>query len=127
MVSVPVIEKLFKAFPNSIINNSIEFVADVNPRVNSYFCIGLCNSEEDVKAKVLEWLSRDAYKSMHYRINRKNDEVHKYHLDGINLFLGTNFTSDDIALVYQELGNCVRHDKTLDFIRSGYDMSVLSS
>ena len=126
MIDFFVIRELFKAFPNSIINNSTEFVADVNPRVNSYFCISTCETEEDVQAKVLEWLSRDAYKSMHYKFARKNEEVHSYHLNGINSFLGTNFTSDDIAVIYQELGNCVQHEKTLEFIRSGYDMNVLS-
>lgn len=82
MVETDVLQKLFRAFPNSVINHSLEFVADVNPRVNSYFCLLNCNSEEDVQAKVLEWLSRDAYKSTHYRTNKKNEEAHKYHLDG---------------------------------------------
>lgn len=54
MVETDILKKLFKAFPNSIINHSFEFVADVNPRVNSYFCLSNCDSEEDVQAKVLE-------------------------------------------------------------------------
>ena len=108
-----------------MINHSLEFVADVNPRVNSYFCLLNCDSEEDVQAKVLEWLSRDAYKSTHYRTNKKNEEVHKYHLDGINSFLGTEFTSEDIAIIYQKLGNCINHPKTIEFIRSGYDMTLI--
>lgn len=95
MVETDVLQKLFRAFPNSVINHSFEFVADVNPRVNSYFCLLNCNSEEDVQAKVLEWLSRDAYKSTYYRTNKKNEEVHKYHLDGINSFLGTEFTPEE--------------------------------
>ena len=125
MVETDVLQKLFKAFPNSIINHSLEFVADVNPRVNSYFRLSDCDSEEDVQAKVLEWLSRDAYKSTHYRTNKKNEEVHKYHLDGINSFLGNEFTPEDVAVIYQELGNCINHKKTLEFIRSGYKMELI--
>lgn len=65
MVETYVIRKLFRAFPNFIINHPLEFVADVNPRVNSYFCLSNCESEEDVQAKVLEWLSRDAFIRAH--------------------------------------------------------------
>lgn len=46
-------------------------------------------------------------------------------LCGINAYLGTNFTEDDIAIIYQELGNRVRHTLTVEFVNSGYDMSVL--
>jgi hypothetical protein len=48
MVETDVLQKLFRAFPNSVINHSLEFVADVNPRVNSYFCLLNCNSEGNV-------------------------------------------------------------------------------
>ena len=101
MVETDILQKLFKAFPNSIINHSLEFVADVNPRVNSYF------------------------RFSDYRTNKKNEEVHKYHLDGINSCLGTEFTPEDVAVIYQELGNCINHKKTLEFIRSGYTMELI--
>lgn len=87
MVETDILQKLFKASPNSIINHSLEFVADVNPRVNSYFRLSDCDSEEDVQAKVLEWLSRDAYKSTHYRTNKKNEEM--------VLLLGSNNQRDE--------------------------------
>ena len=48
-------------------------------------------------------------------------------LDGINEFLHTKFTEDDIALIYQKLGNCVRHDLTVAFVESGYDMTILQA
>lgn len=31
----------------------------------------------------------------------------------------------DIAIIYQKLGNRVRHSLTEEFINSGYDMAVL--
>ena len=46
-------------------------------------------------------------------------------LNGINGFLGTDFTEDDIAIIYQKLGNRVRHSLTEEFVNSGYDMTVL--
>lgn len=125
MVNRDVLKGLFRAFPKAIINRLLEFVADPTPRVNSYFTVGDCETEEDVSAKLLEWLSREAYKSEHYYVDYKNTEVHEYHLRGINQFLGTNFTQEDIRVIYCELGNRADHDKTLRFIRSGYNMEVL--
>ena len=125
MVSQQVLNELFWAFPNAIINRNLEFVAETNRRVNSYFRLEDCESREDAAAKVLEWLSREAYKSQHYHVERKNKEVHEYHLRGINIFCGTRFSHDDIRIIYTKLGNRVNHKLTLIFIRSGYDMSVL--
>lgn len=125
MVDQKVLNKLFAAFPDAIINRNLEFVADPQRRVNSYFRLEDCETEEDVAAKVLEWLSREAYKSQHFNVEYRNRMVHDYHSDGINTFCGTSFDTLDIETIYTRLGNCVNHQKTLDFIRSGYDMAVL--
>lgn len=125
MVDQKVLNKLFAAFPDAIINRNLEFVADPQRRVNSYFRLEDCETEEDVAAKVLEWLSREAYKSRHFNVEYRNRMVHDYHSDGINTFCGTSFDTLDIETIYTRLGNCVNHQKTLDFIRSGYDMAVL--
>ena len=126
MVSTQVLRKLFIAFPQGHINRLLEFVADSHRRVNSYFRLEDCETEEDVAAKLLEWLSREAYKSQHFRTERRNEEVHAYHLRGINSFCGTNFCKDDIRIIYSMLGSRVNHPLTLDFIRSGYDMNALT-
>ena len=126
MVGTELLQKLFRAFPNGFINHNLEFIAEPHHRVNSYFRLEDCETEEDVAAKILEWLSREAYKSMHFDSERRNREVHAYHLQGINAFCGTAFTEDDIDEIYTYLGNSVNHQKTLEFIRSGYDMAVLT-
>lgn len=126
MVNTEILHKLFRAFPNGIINHNLEFVADPHPRINSYFCLGNCETEEDVAAKLLEWLSRESFKSQHFNSDRRNKEVHDYHRQGINAFCGTSFTEDDMDEIYCPLGNAVHHELTLAFIRSGYDMSVLT-
>lgn len=125
MVSQQVLNDLFGAFPDAIMNRSLEFVADPNRRVNSYFRLEDCETREDVTAKVLEWLSREAYKSQHFNVEWRNKEVHEYHRQGINAFCGTNFSHDDMCRIYTKLGNRVNHRLTLDFIHSGYDMTVL--
>lgn len=125
MVPQKVLNNLFAAFPNAIVNRNLEFVADPNRRVNSYFRLEDCETEEDAVAKVLEWLSREADKSMHFTPKWRNDQVHEYHLKGINQFCGTNFGKEEIELIYSELGNRCNHDLTIKFIRSGYDTEVL--
>jgi hypothetical protein len=47
-------------------------------------------------------------------------------LDGINVYLGTNFTPTHMAIIYLRLGNRVDHERTVEFINSGYDIAVLS-
>lgn len=125
MVDKTVLGDLFNAFPNAIINHNLEFIAEPDRRINSYFVLANCKTRMDVEAKVLEWLSREASYSEHYRQARRNDMVHQYHLNGINKFLGTDFTREDMKMIYVNLGNAVHHKKTLIFIRSGYNMDLL--
>ena len=125
MVQQKVLNDLFAAFPDAIMNRNLEFVADPNSRVNSYFRLDNCKTRMDVAAKLLERLSRNACKSQHFNAEWRNAQVHKYHLDGINQFCGTAFTSEDIGVIYGCLGNGVNHKKTLDFIQSSYDLDIL--
>ena len=122
---IETIKRLLKAFPFGIINHSFEFVADPNPRVNSYFCLGKCETSLDVCCKVLEYLSRDSCVSMHYSIQKRNEEVWDYHLGGINRFLGTNFTRKEMESVYAKFGNGIRHEECKDFILRGFPVGML--
>ena len=123
MVDSLVTKKLARAFPNSFINTALEFIA--HKEANEYFRLEDCNNEFDVKCKVLEWLSRGAHKTCPFHTNLKNERFHNFMLNGINDFLGTDFTEDDMAIIYQKLGNRVRHSLTEEFVNSGYDMAIL--
>lgn len=125
MVSQKVLNDLFRAFPDAIMNHNLEFVADPHRRVNSYFRLDNCETRTDAICKVLEYLSREAFKSQHFDAGWRNMLVHDYHLQGINAFCGTNFTKEDIEIVYTYLGNGVNRKKTLAFIHSGYDLAIL--
>ena len=124
MVDSNITKRLSAAFPKSFINCSLEFIA--HRTANEWFRLEDCETELDVQCKVLEWLSRGAYKTEPFATARKNDEFHSFMLGGINKFLGTNFTEDDIAIIYQELGNRVRHSLTVEFVNRGFDMAVLA-
>lgn len=105
------------AFPKFFINHNLEVI--VHPRRNTYFLLNGVDTEKDLIAKILEWLSREAAKSV-------SRESQRYHLSGINTFLRANFTQDEMREIYTYLGNCCNHQKTIRFIDSGYDLSVLS-
>ena len=123
MVDDIVTLRLELAFPNSFVNHNDEFIA--HKRANEYFRLEDCETELDVKCKVLEWLSRGAYKTEPFHYVAENNRFHAFMLKGINKFLGTNFSEDDIELIYTYLGNRCNHEKTVKFIESGYDMQLL--
>lgn len=80
--------RLMHCFPRSFINQNGEFIAHL--KSNTYFRLEDCNTEMDVKSKVLERLSRATYKTEPYRRRDKNDEFHSFMLKGINEFWGRN-------------------------------------
>lgn len=123
MVDIMCRQKLIDAFPGGFVNVLGEFIA--HARANEYFSLEDCETELDVKCKVLEWFSRGAFKTCPFESNRRNEQFHNFMLNGINDFLNTDFTEDDIEIIYQRLGNRVRHSLTVDFVNSGYDMAVL--
>lgn len=116
-------KRLMRAFPNSFINYQGEFIA--HRYANEYFILDNCQTELDVKCKVLEWFSRGAHKTAPYRGAKKNQEFHNFMLSGINAFLGTEFDENDMDIIYTYLGNACNHKKTIRFIESGYDMGIL--
>ena len=123
------------------INKSNEII--LYPKYNVYFKLGDIENERDLKAKVLAWLSRPAHKDRFYHEEkydfqkqeyvpykygiRKNKETRQFFLDRINRFLKTNFSTTDIELIYDKLGNDVNRELTYKFIDSGYNMEVLKN
>lgn len=123
MVNDIILRQLFTAFPDAVINSNLSFVAC--PKVSSGFSLENVTTREAVLCKLFEWLSRDAIKGEWYALERVNEKYRKYHLDGINDFCGTHFTKEDMELIYQVLGNGVRHQLTKAFVNSGFDLDLL--
>ena len=115
--------RLFEAFPGSTLcgrADMIEFCSPGNSGVS--FIISSCETEKDVKRKVLEWFSRAAYKTAPWASEKKNRGYHARMLAGINTFLGTNFTEEDVETIYTYFGNAIKSADAEAFIDSGYDM-----
>lgn len=120
-----IILKLMHCFPGSKINQFGEFIA--HEKANEYFSLNDCVEELDLQCKVLEWFSRGAYKTEPYRNRKKNEDFHRFMLNGINEFLGTSFTHEDMELIYCELGNGICRTLTIEFIESGFDLNLLKT
>lgn len=119
----PIVITLMKAFPQSFINYYCEFITGIGE--NQWFRLNDCYTDLDIKCKVLEWLSRAACKTQLSHSERKNRELQSEMRNCINRYLGTDFTAEDMRDIYAKLGNACNHEKTIKFINSGYDMSIL--
>ena len=116
--------RLVANFIGGFFNERDEFIA--HKYSNTYFIFGNCETLEDVNCKVLEWFSRAASKGIPYNQEWRNEKFRKFMLDGINQFLNTNFTSEEMITIYTYLGNACNHNGTLEFVRSGYNMELLN-
>ena len=118
-----VVLKLMESFPGSFINHHGEFIA--HKEANNYFNLRNCSGSLEIHCKVLERISRPAFKEQPFRSKTKNRAFNDFMLRGINNFLGTKFDETDIETIYQELGNEVDRNLTIKFIENHYDMAVL--
>lgn len=121
----PYIHRLMQSFSGSFINEINEII--LYPETNLYFRLDDVNSEFDVKCKLLEWCSRDAYKTKPYDNELKNKVYQEEIMDNINNYLNTNFTKEKMELIYTKLGNAINHNLTIKFVESGYDTKILES
>mgnify|MGYP007110272801 CR=1 FL=1 len=115
--------RLMHCFPRSFINQNGEFIA--HEETNQYFILRDCKTEMDMKCKVIEWFSRAACKTWPFDSARKNKQFQRFMLNGVNEFLGTQFTAEEMEQIYTYLGNACNHEKTVRFVESEYDMNIL--
>ena len=123
MLDNETLQRLFRCFPNSFMNSQLEFIADL--KSNTYFRLADCETEFQVKKKVIQYLSRAAFKSEPYQTMIANERFHKRIAKGINEFLGTDWDIDDFETIYTKLGNGCNDDLCDRFINSGYDIEIL--
>lgn len=108
--------KIQAAFPQSFVNMQNELVFSL--RTDSGFSLKDVTDETQLKAKILEWLTRTAIKAV-------SPKERKLHFEGINKLLGTNFTLEEMTDIYTYLGNGINHDLCVKFVESGYDMTMI--
>lgn len=115
--------KLMKCFPGSYINACGELI--LSKKGNVYFTAHTCLVKENIICKLLEWVSRPLAKGEVYRKDKKNNEWRDNLIACLNKYLGTDFDQTDMYWIYDKLGNGVDHELTLEFIKSGFDLSLV--
>lgn len=118
-----ILRKIMHFYPDAFINRNFEMI--LVPKNNTYFRLEDCKTELDVKCKLLEYGSRCACKDQPYCREYRNKEFHKQNRYYLNKVLGTDFSKEDIIIIYAMLGNGVNRKLTVKFIESGYDMNLL--
>ena len=99
------------------INHNYELI--VEPKNNIYFRLDNIETELELKCKVIAWLSRPSCKGISTYWQKRIRAI-------VNEFLGTEFTSDEMAEIYTYLGNDCDREKTIKFIESNYDVNTLA-
>lgn len=115
--------KTMSEFRGCFINDNKELI--LIPKTNLYISLRDVDTSLDLKCKLLEWCSRDCVKAQPYNQEWRNQKYRLEVLSKLNEVLRTNFTQDEMELIYQKLGNAIRHNLTIKFVNSGYDLSVL--
>jgi hypothetical protein len=119
--------ELLKAIREEFCDNFINSRNDLIliPKTNLYFRLEDVETELDLICKLLEWCSRDAYKTEPFRNDYRNQKYQDSVREHINNILRTEFTRDEMEEIYCKLGGCVNRQKTIKFIDSNYDISLL--
>lgn len=125
MINSYAIKKLMNCFKGSFINHNFELI--LYPKTNLYISLEGVEKRKDLIFKLLEYCSRDCFKTQPFKSNKRNQQYHDEVLRCLNKFLHIDFTEKDMELIYQKLGNGINHELTEKFVNSGYDLEVLRS
>lgn len=75
--------------------------------------------DHDLRAIVLSTLARETYKTNPYPDKALNDEYHEKMLTGVNKFLSTTLTVDDMKIIDEAFGGGKDHEQCVRFIIDG--------
>lgn len=138
-------KRLFSVFEDSYINDNNEFIAllqyypsdhiswfeliKMNRKgtrpifVNEYFRLEDCETELDIKKKILFWLSRVCCKTQYSSSFDKY--IHEYFRERCNTLLNVNFNEEQWTKIYTKFGNGCNEKLCIKFIESYFDMNLL--
>ena len=110
-------------FPNSFINCNNEIILILKPNV--YVCLDNVETDDDFKVELCEWFSRDCCCAFRYSIQKSLERYWQYNTNAFNQICGTNFTVEQMQFIYTYLGNGIKHELTKEFVKSGFDLSII--
>lgn len=111
-----VMVETMKAGFTTFINYNGEVILD--KKHNIYFDLYGIATENDLKRKVLTSLS-------FYSVKGVKPKRQKRYLDLLNKILDTNFTYEEMDLIYRFIGNGIHRELADTFVKSGFDMQIM--
>lgn len=111
------VDKALMYFPKSFVNSGNELIFE--PQKNLYFRLKDVENELDFKCKLFAWLSRPISKRLSPYWSKKV-------LKSFNWLLGISFTKEEMRLIYTYLGNGTNKSLCVEFVKSDYDLSLLT-
>ena len=117
-----VLAQIIAAFGRSFINSNLELI--LIPKTCAYINLNKVYTEIDLKRLCLVATCRDCFKTQSYKYPSVNKKFHEDNLKSLNKALGTNFTKDDMEIIYHYFGNFINQDLATSFVISNYDMNI---
>ena len=115
--------RIISAFGCSVINSNLELI--LIPETGAYINLNKVCTETDLKRICLVAVCRDCFKTQRFNYQSVNNKFHERNLIKLNKALGTNFTKEDMEIIYGHFGNFIHQDLATSFVVSGYDMNFL--
>jgi len=125
MKQLEIIQKTMNLMCGSFINHNNELI--MIPKFNVYTLLDNVETEMDFKVNLCEYFSRDCSCALRYRQRKRLEEYWQSNTYVFNEICNTNFTVKDMDLIYTHLGNGINHNKSIEFVKSDFNLSVLRS
>lgn len=109
--------------PGSFINHNNELI--LIPRFNVYMGLDNVETDEDFKVKLCENFSRDCSYALRYKRAKNLREYYQVNTEAFNKICKTNFSIADMELIYTKLGNGINRELAKQFVKNGFDLSIL--
>lgn len=116
------LKRLMGLFPKSYINGANELI--LVPKFNKYFRLEDVKTSNQLYAKVISWISREASNSTVYSAEWRNLKYCEEMRMKLNQFLNVNFNNIQWDYIYCKLGNNCNPELRDKFIDSGFDFNV---
>ena len=117
------VQKALKYLKGSFINHNNEII--LIPKFNVYTLLDDVYTDNDFKVKLCEWFSRDCCCALRYSQKKRLDRYYRENTEAFNYICGTNFTVEQMEYIYTYLGNGIRHNTAIQFVRRGFNLSLL--
>lgn len=117
------VQKALNYLKGSFINHNNEII--LIPKFNVYTLLDDVETDDDFKVKMCEWFSRDCCCALRYSQTKRLEKYYQENTEAFNFICGTNFTIDEMEQIYTKLGNGIKHELAKEFVKSGYNLSLL--